>query len=145
MGGKMLCRVFACFRIAALKGNVLGVAPLAKQVYGSVRGDARNPSVQIVLKFILITAKLVDAPEGLHQGFLLRVFRISRISRQPQCATIKMRRIGEDQGCECLAIAETRLGQKRGRLRRLQTQCCAAHVARKGGMPSTTWYSSATY
>jgi len=94
MGGKMLGKVFARFRIAVLKGDVSGVAPLAKQVDGSIRGDARDPSVEVVLEFILTAGKLIDAREGLHQRILLRVFGVSRIPGQPQCAAIKTWRVG---------------------------------------------------
>ncbi len=109
MGSKMLGKVFARFGITGLKGDVFGVAPLAKQVDGSVSGDARDPSVQVVLKFILIAGKLIDAREGLHERFLLCVFGVSGIPRQPQGATIKTWRVGEDQSSECLAITKTRL------------------------------------
>ncbi len=88
MGSKMLGKVFARFGITGLKGDVFGVAPLAKQVDGSVSGDAR---------------------EGLHERFLLCVFGVSGIPRQPQGATIKTWRVGEDQSSECLAITKTRL------------------------------------
>jgi hypothetical protein len=87
-GGKMFGKVFARFGIAVLERDMPGVVPLAKQVDRSVGGDARDPSVQVVLKFMLLAGELIDARKGFYQGFLLGVFSVSRISRETQCTAI---------------------------------------------------------
>ena len=110
-GGKLFGKVLAGFRIAGLERNMFGIAPLAKQVDGSVGGDARNPGVQVVLEFILIAGELIEARESLHQRFLPGVFGVGRIPRQPQRAAIQTRRIGHDQVRKCLAVAKPRLRQ----------------------------------
>lgn len=134
--GKVFGNVLALFAIAILKGDVFEIAPLAKQVDRSVRGDASDPSVQVVLEFILFAGKLINAREGLHQGILPSVFGVCGIPRQSQGTTIKTWRVGEDQGSERLAVTETRLCKKRRGFRGFQAKCCAAHVAQRGGMPS---------
>jgi hypothetical protein len=112
--GDPLGNVFAGLMAVILKGDELGVAPLAKQVDRCICRDPRHPGVQVVLRFVRIAGELIEPREGLQHGLLTRVFRIRWISRQPQRAPVKPRRIRQHKLCERSSVAQARFTEQAG-------------------------------
>jgi hypothetical protein len=121
------------------------VAALADHINGGVGGDARNPGVQIVARFVLASGELLEARNGFQKRFLADVFGLGRIAGQPKSAEVERGPVGEDQLGERFAVALASLEQKPRASGAIETDGCAAHDAEKNRSRSTTGPSGAKH
>jgi len=91
--------------------DVLPFAALADQVDRSIRRDARDPGMQVILAVILLSRKLVEAGKRFQEGFLAGIFGVRRIAGQAQGAPVEPRPVRQDHFGEGFAIAESGVGQ----------------------------------
>lgn len=130
--------------------DVLPFAALADQVDRSIRRDARNPGMKVILAVILLSRKLVEAGKRLQEGFLAGIFGVRRIASQAQGAPVETRPVRQDHFGEGFAIAEPGVGQNfapggtgvfgssRFKVVGVRDDACGAHIVEQSRTPRAT-------
>ena len=72
-------------------------APPPNDIDGSIRGDAGNPGMQLVMRAGLRPNELIEAAERLQKRFLADILRIEGITGQPQTRPVQAGGIGHDK------------------------------------------------